>query len=108
MGYISVLVKRWIFYLVGWDLSPLGTAATNGLLYQSQMIDDGDCGAIGRMKIGKGNLSTQRKPAQHHFVHHKSHMTSLQPGSLPCNSSVTQVGGSRVKLLAMAAAYRRS
>jgi hypothetical protein len=25
-------------------LSPLGTAATTGLLYQPQMIDDGDCG----------------------------------------------------------------
>jgi hypothetical protein len=37
-------------------LSPLGTAATTGLLYQPQMIDDGDCGAIGGMKIGRGNL----------------------------------------------------
>jgi hypothetical protein len=27
-------------------LSPLDTAATTGLLYQSQMIDDGDCGAV--------------------------------------------------------------
>jgi hypothetical protein len=44
-------------------LSPLGTAATTGLLYQPQMIDDGDCGAIGGMKIGRGNRSTERKPA---------------------------------------------
>jgi hypothetical protein len=36
-------------------LSPLGTAATTGLLYQPQMIDEGDCGAIGGMKIGRGN-----------------------------------------------------
>jgi hypothetical protein len=35
-------------------LSPLGTAATSGLLYQPQMTD-GDCGAIGGMKIGRGN-----------------------------------------------------
>jgi hypothetical protein len=28
-----------------------GTAATTGLLYQPQMIDDGDCGALGSMKI---------------------------------------------------------
>jgi hypothetical protein len=28
-------------------------AATTGLLYQPQMIDDGDCGAIGGMKIGR-------------------------------------------------------
>jgi hypothetical protein len=44
-------------------LSPLGTAATTGLLYQPQILDDGDCGAIGGMKIGRGNRSTWRKPA---------------------------------------------
>jgi hypothetical protein len=27
------------------------------------MIDDGDCGAIGEMRIGMGNRSTQKKPA---------------------------------------------
>jgi hypothetical protein len=27
------------------------------------MTDDGDCGAIGGMKIGRGNRSTRRKPA---------------------------------------------
>jgi hypothetical protein len=45
-------------------LSPLGTAATTGLLYQLQMTDDDDdCGAIGGMKIGRGNRNTRRKPA---------------------------------------------
>jgi hypothetical protein len=44
-------------------LSPVGTVATTGLLYQPQMIDDGGCGAIGGMKIGRGNRSTRRKPA---------------------------------------------
>jgi hypothetical protein len=44
-------------------LSPLGTAATIVLLYQPQMLDDGDCGAVGGMKIGRGNRSTRRKPA---------------------------------------------
>jgi hypothetical protein len=44
-------------------LSPPGTAATSGLLYQPQMIGEGDCGAIGGMKIGRGNQSTRRKPA---------------------------------------------
>jgi hypothetical protein len=34
--------------------SPLGTVATTGLLYQPQMIVDGDCGAIGGMKIDRG------------------------------------------------------
>jgi hypothetical protein len=29
----------------------LGTAATSGLLYKPQMIDEVDCGAIGGIKI---------------------------------------------------------
>jgi hypothetical protein len=37
------------------------------LLYQPQMTgdddDDNDCGAIGGMRIGRGNRSTRRKPA---------------------------------------------
>jgi hypothetical protein len=49
--------------LSGVRLSPLGIAATTGLLYQPQMIDDDDCGAIGGIKIGRGNRSTRRKPA---------------------------------------------
>jgi hypothetical protein len=32
-----------------------------GLLYQRQLTDDDDCGAIGGMKIGRGNRSTRRK-----------------------------------------------
>jgi hypothetical protein len=54
------------FFLVscgGVRLCSLGTAATTGLQYQPQMIDDGDCGAIGGMKIDRGNLSIGRKPA---------------------------------------------
>jgi hypothetical protein len=43
-------------------LSPLGTSATVGLLYQPQMIDD-DYEAVGGMRIGRGNRSTRRKPA---------------------------------------------
>jgi hypothetical protein len=35
------------------------------------MMDDGDCGAIGGMTIGRGRQSTWRKPAQFHFVHQK-------------------------------------
>jgi hypothetical protein len=66
------------FFLGGWGLSPLGSVATSGLLYKPQMIYEGDCGATGEMKIGRGNRSTRRKPPQRHFVHHKSHMT--RPG----------------------------
>jgi hypothetical protein len=54
-----------VFFLVslgGVRLSPLGTSSTVGLLYQPRMIDD-DCGAVGGMRIGRGNRSTRRKPA---------------------------------------------
>jgi hypothetical protein len=44
-------------------LGPLGTVATSGLLYQPQMIGEGDCGAVGGVNIGRGNRSTWRKPA---------------------------------------------
>jgi hypothetical protein len=43
-------------------LGPLGTADIIGVLYQLQMIDDGDCGAIDGMKVGRGNRSTWRLP----------------------------------------------
>jgi hypothetical protein len=52
-----------IIILGGVRLSPLGTAATTGLLYQLQTIVDGDRGAIVGMKIGRENQSTWRKPA---------------------------------------------
>jgi hypothetical protein len=48
--------------LGGVRLSPLGTSATVGLLYQPQMIDE-EYGAVGGLRIGRGNRSTQRKPA---------------------------------------------
>jgi hypothetical protein len=51
-----------IIFPHGVRLSPLGTAATTGLLYHPQMIDD-ECGAIGGMRIGRGNRCTLRKPA---------------------------------------------
>jgi hypothetical protein len=54
-----------LFFIIlsGMRLGSLGTAATTGLLYQPQMIDDGDCGVIGGIKIGRGNRITRRKPA---------------------------------------------
>jgi hypothetical protein len=57
---------RKFFFLVslgGVRLSPLGTSATVGLLYQPLMIDDDNYGAVGGMRIGRGNRSTRRKPA---------------------------------------------
>jgi hypothetical protein len=32
-------------------------------LYQPQVIGEGDCGAIGGMKTGRGNRSTRKKRA---------------------------------------------
>jgi hypothetical protein len=43
-------------------MSPLGTSATVGLLYQPRMIDS-DYGAVGGMRIGRGNRNSRRKPA---------------------------------------------
>jgi hypothetical protein len=51
-----------VFFIGVVGLSP-GTAANSGLLYKPQMTDEDDCGAIGGMKIGRGNRSTRRKPA---------------------------------------------
>jgi hypothetical protein len=58
-------LKHWYLFivLIGVGQSPLGTAATTGVLFQAQMIDDGDCGAIGGMKAVRGHLNAQRKPA---------------------------------------------
>jgi hypothetical protein len=39
----------------------LGTAASTCVLYQPQMIADGDYEAIGGIKIGRGNRSTRKK-----------------------------------------------
>jgi hypothetical protein len=52
-----------IIIISGVGLSPLGTAATSGLLYKPQMTDEDDCGAIGGINIDRGNRSTRRKPA---------------------------------------------
>jgi hypothetical protein len=52
-----------IIIISGVGLSPLGTAATSGLLYKPQIIDEENCGAIGGMKTGRRNRSTRRKPA---------------------------------------------
>jgi hypothetical protein len=57
---------------------PLSATCT----YQPQMIDDGDCGAIGGLKIGRETRSTLRKPAPAaHCPPQIQH--DLTPGSNP-------------------------
>jgi hypothetical protein len=68
---------------MGWDRVHLVLRPLFGLLYQPQMIDDGDdCGATGGMRIGRGTEVLWENLTEFHFVHHKSHMTwpGLEPG----------------------------
>jgi hypothetical protein len=58
----KVKLCSYFFFLMGWDWVNLVRRLLFGLLYQPQMIDD-DCGAIGGMRIGRGNHSTRRKLA---------------------------------------------
>jgi hypothetical protein len=47
------------------------------------MLDEDDCGAIGEMKIGRGNRSTRRKPAPAPFCPPKiphDHTRARTPG----------------------------
>jgi hypothetical protein len=46
-----------------WDSVYLVRRPLIGLLYLPRMIDDDECGAVGGMRIGRGNRSTRRKPA---------------------------------------------
>jgi hypothetical protein len=51
------------FLGVGWDWVHSVRRPLIGLLYQLRMIDDDECGAVGGMRICRGNRSTWRKPA---------------------------------------------
>jgi hypothetical protein len=64
MSELVFEITKIFFFNYWWGgTKSLGTAATSGLLYKPQMIHEDDCGAIGGMKIGRGNRSTRRKPA---------------------------------------------
>jgi hypothetical protein len=67
------------------------------------MIDDYDCGAIGGIKIGKGNRSTPRKPAP----------VPLCPPQIPhdltrARSRAAAVRSRRLSARAMARSVRRN
>jgi hypothetical protein len=79
------ICKSVFFIISGVGLSPLGTAANSDLLYKPQMIDEGDCGAIGGLKIGRGNRSTRRKPAP----------APLCPPQIPLDQTRAAAVGSR-------------
>jgi hypothetical protein len=59
--HISCNVTCLLISLGGVKLSPLGTSVTIGLQYQSRMIDDTECGAVGEMKTGSGNRNKKNK-----------------------------------------------
>jgi hypothetical protein len=57
-----VSTRFFIFFLgVGWDWVHLIRRPLFGLLYQLWIIDNDECGAVGGMRICKGNRSTRRK-----------------------------------------------
>jgi hypothetical protein len=60
------LSNSWdIFFYYWWGgTKSVSTAATSGLLYKPQIIDEDDCGAIGGIKIGTGETEVLgEKPA---------------------------------------------
>jgi hypothetical protein len=86
-----------VFSLGGVRLSPLGMSDTVGLFYQHRMKDDDDYGAVGGMRIGRGNRSTRKKPAP----------VPLCPPQIPHNltwdrTRAAAVGSQRLTARAMA------
>jgi hypothetical protein len=62
---LSYTVSQRLFFSCGVRLSTLGTAATVWPIVPApdDYDDDDECGAVGGMRIGRGNRSTRRKPA---------------------------------------------
>jgi hypothetical protein len=64
MKQAQCIMKRSFFssFLVWGETVPLVRRPIIGLLYQPRVIDD-ECGAVGGMRIGRGNRSARRKPS---------------------------------------------
>jgi hypothetical protein len=61
--HMNIILKVFFKFLgIRWDWVHLVRRPLTGLLYQHRIIDD-ECGAVGGMRIGRGNRSTRRKPA---------------------------------------------
>jgi hypothetical protein len=56
------IFEFFIYFSHGVDWVNMVRRPLFGLLYQLRMIDD-ECGAVGGLRIGRGNRSTRRKPA---------------------------------------------
>jgi hypothetical protein len=63
----------------GVRLSPLGRSATIWPIVPAPNNDDDDdeCGAVGGMRIGRGNQSNRRKPAPMPLIPHEP---MIEPG----------------------------
>jgi hypothetical protein len=60
---LIVIASLLVFALSEVRLIALGTVANIGLLYQPEMIDDGDYGVTGGMKIGREQYSEKPCPS---------------------------------------------
>jgi hypothetical protein len=58
---IIIFILFLLLFLVGWDWVHLVLRSLLVYCTNPQMIDDGDCGAIGGMTIGRGNRSIREK-----------------------------------------------
>jgi hypothetical protein len=95
--HLSAYIIIFFIFLMGRDWAHLVLRPLFGLLYQPQMIDDGDCGAVGGMRIGRETEVLGENLPQCRFVHHKSHMT--WPGA---RTRAAAVGSRRLTAWAMA------
>jgi hypothetical protein len=85
---------------MGWDWVHLVCWPLTGLLYQSHMIDD--YGAVGGMKICRGNHSTWRKPAPVPLC-----LPQIPHGLTWAQTQTTMVGSQWLTAWAMAQPRRR-